>query len=403
MVKDDIFQERVVRVEKPSAHFTLLRNVDGDFLGVSDTNELTTFDYTDDQAIWEQVEGIAAYRHVVTRLQLEAEPAATEKGCYLRYNGDSLASDGSVGAESAVFSAGHGPAHLPSEYLKSFNQNGWACLPSIIAPDIVEELERVSCTGRWEAETYERRMPPMNETAAVAKIATEPVSLWLMREYMQTQEIRLGHSPGFAILPPDDGRRKVQGWHSDFPYLWGIAGSEVVNRIPIHKVEGLVMGVQRNLCVSEFRKDNGATCFKLGSHTFGQGPPVEWVNGNTSREDGHRESKGLPYTGPDADVVEAPPGSYIVYDSRIWHRAGVNRTPHKRAAMLQAVIPMYIMPFMDTSRPYKDFINSPLAEELTALEHKELESIMVNKMVGPQGHLAITVDEELTEKIQPSQ
>ena len=403
MVKDDIFQERVVRVEKPSTHFTLLRNADGNFLGVSDTNALTTYDYTDDKAIWEKVEGPDAYRHVVTGMQLEAESAGTEDGCCLRHNGNLLASDGSVGTEGAVFFAGHGPAHLPSEYLKSFKQNGWACLPSIIAPDIVEELERVSCTGRWEEGTYERRMPPLNETAAVAKIATEPVSLWLMRQYMRTEEIRLGHSPGFAILPPDDGRRKVQGWHSDFPYLWGIAGSEVVNRIPIHQVDGLVMGVQRNLCVSEFRKENGATCFKLGSHTLGQGPPIEWVNGNTSREDGYRESKGLPYTGPDADVVEAPPGSYIVYDSRVWHRAGVNRTPHKRAAMLQAVIPMYIMPFMDTSRPYKDFINSSLAGELTALEHKELESIMVNKMVGPQGHLAITVDEELTEKIQPPQ
>ncbi len=399
MVKDDIFQERVVRVEKPSAHFTLLRNPTGEFLGVSDTNELSVFDYVDDKAIWEQVEGKSDYRHVVTDLLLETESADAAAGCYLRHSGNLLASDGSVANEGAVFSAGHGPAHLPSESLESFRENGWACLPSIIAPDVIEELERVSCTGRWEAETYERKMPPLNETAAVAKIITEPVSLWLMREYMQTQEIRLGHSPGFAILPPDDGRRQVQGWHSDFPYLWGIAGSETVNRIPIHKVDGLVMGVQRNLCVSEFRKENGATCFKLGSHTLGSGPPVEWVNGNTSRQDGFRETKGLPYTGPDADVVEAPPGSYIVYDSRIWHRAGVNRTEHKRAAMLQAVIPMFIMPFMDTSRPYKDFIHSPLVEELTELEQKELEAVMVNKMVGPQGHLAITVDEELTERI----
>ncbi len=403
MVRDEIFQERVVRVEKPSAHFTLLRNADGDFLGVSDTNELATFDYTDDKAIWEQVKGADAYRHVVTDIQLEAESPDAENGCYLRHNGDPLASDGSVGNEGAVFSVGHGPAHLPSEYLESFKQNGWACLPSIIALDIVEELERVSGTGRWEDGTYDRSIPPLNQTAAVAKIATEPVSLWLMRQYMQTQEIRLGHSPSFAILLKDDGKRNVQGWHSDFPYLWGIAGSEVVNRIPVHKVDGLVMGVQRNLCVSEFRKENGATCFKLGSHILGQGPPIEWGNGNASRQEDYRESKGLPYTGPDADVVEAPPGSYIVYDSRIWHRAGVNRTPHKRAAMLQAVIPMYIMPFMDTSRPYKDFIHSPLAEELTALEHKELEAIMVNKMVGPQGHLAITVDEELTEKIRPPQ
>ena len=399
MVKDEIFQERVVRVEKPSAHFTLLRNATGEFLGVSDTDELSVFDYVDDRAIWKQVEGKSAYRHVGTGIQLEIEAADAENGCYLRHQGDLLASDGSVASEGAAFSAGHGPAHLPSEYLESFKENGWVCLPSIVAPDILEELERVSCTGRWEAETYERRVPPLNETAAVAKIITEPVSLWLMRQYMKTHEIRLGHSPGFAILPPDDGKRRVQGWHSDFPYLWGIAGSETVNRIPVHKVDGLVMGVQRNLCVSEFRKENGATCFKLGSHTFGQGPPVEWINGNTSRQEGVREHQGLPYTGPEADVVEAPAGSYIVYDSRIWHRAGVNRTAHKRAAMLQAVIPMFIMPFMDTSRPYKDFIHSPLAVELTELERIELESVMVNKMVGPQGHLAITVDDELTERI----
>ena len=399
MVKDEIFQERVVRVEKPSAHFTLLRNPTGEFLGVSDTNELSVFDYVDDKAIWDKVEGSSAYRHVVTDIVLEAKPTNSEDGCYLRHNGNLLASDGSTTNEGDVFSAGHGPGHLPSEYLESFRENGWVCLPSIVAPDTLEELERVSCTGRWEAETYERKIPPLNETAAVAKIIAEPISLWLMRQYMHTPEIRLGHSPGFAILAPDDGKRNVQGWHSDFPYLWGIAGSEAVNRIPVHKVDGLVMGVQRNLCVSEFRKENGATCFKLGSHTLGQGPPIEWVNGNTSRQDGYRESEGLPYTGPDADVIEAPPGSYIVYDSRIWHRAGVNRTERKRAAMLQAVIPMFIMPFMDTSVPYKNFIHSPLAEELTELERNELEAVMVNKMVGPAGHLAITVDEELTDRI----
>ena len=72
----------------------------------------------------------------------------------------------------------------------------------------------------------------------------------------------------------------------------------------------------------------------------------------------------------------------------------------ERAAMLQAVVPMYIMPFMDTSRPYKDFIHSPLVEELTELERKELEAIMVNRIVGPGGQLAITVDEELTELVK---
>ena len=251
---------------------------------------------------------------------------------------------------------GHGPAHLPSAYLESFKENGWVCLPSIVAPDTLEELERVSCTGRWEAETYERRVPPLNETAAVAKIITEPVSLWLMRQYMKTHEIRLGHSPGFAILAPDDGKRNVQGWHSDFPYLWGIAGSEAVNRIPVHQVEWIGDGGPAQpvrLRISQGKRGNLVS--NSDPIRSVKGPPIEWINGNTSRQEGFRENEGLPYTGPEADVIEAPPGSYIVYDSRIWHRAGVNRTERKRAAMLQAVIPMFIMPFMDTSTSVQKF------------------------------------------------
>ena len=343
--ENELFQERVVRVEQPSAHFSLLCAPNGEFLGVSDDDELAIFDYVDDKAIWEFIGGNTAYRHVVTDLVLEAETVDFSKGCYLRHEGIRLASDGTTTAdEGALFSSGHGPAHLPSEYLKTLKENGWVCLPSIIAPDIVEELERISCTGRWDNETYDRGKGALVKSVAVARTATEPVSLWLMRQYMRTSEIRLGHSPGFAILTPDDGERDVQGWHSDFPYHWGIFATRGTGpEIPTHNFPELVMGVQRNLCVSEFRKENGATCFKLGSHTLGEGPPDEWGPSHIYRQPGYRAAHGLPYNGPDADVVEAPGGSYILYDSRIWHRAGVNRTDRKRAALLQAVIPMYIM------------------------------------------------------------
>ena len=117
-----------------------------------------------------------------------------------------------------MFSAGHGPAHLPSAYLESFRENGWVCLPSIVAPDILEELERVSCTGRWEAETYERRVPPLNETAAVAKIITEPVSLWLMRQYMKTHEI-----------PP----RALTGVRYTLARRWQTESARVAFRFPL--------------------------------------------------------------------------------------------------------------------------------------------------------------------------
>ncbi|MBV7330709.1 phytanoyl-CoA dioxygenase family protein [Chloroflexi bacterium TSY] len=402
MTKEELFQERVARVEKPSVHYTLLRTPDGCFLGVSvaaSDSKFTTFDYVDDQAIWAQVEGTQTYRHVTTGLVLVADAANSADGCTLRHNGELLGSDGHVGSDGTIFSPGHGPAHLPSEYLATLKQNGWVALPCILDAETIEALERVSCTGRWESDTYERSKPAIAESAAVAKAATEPVSLWLIRQYMQTREIRLGHAPAFAILPPDDGERDVQGWHSDYPYHWGIMGDGPGTQIPVHKLDELVMGVQRNLCVSEFRKENGATCFKLGSHKAGVGPPDEWGTGHIYKEKGYRAAHGLPYNGPEADVVEAPAGTYIVYDSRLWHRAGVNRTAHKRAALLQAVLPMYIIPKTDTSRPYKAFLQSPLVDELTVLEQKELESLMVNKIEGPGGRYAITIDEELTDMV----
>ena len=395
--ENELFQERVVRVERPSKHWTLLRAPNGEFLGASD-NGLGVFDYVDDKAIWESVEGGTAYRQVVTDLVLAAEVVDSTKGCYLRHKGVQIASDGEAADEGAIFSAGHGPAHLPSEYLKSLKENGWVCLPSIIAPDVVEELERISCTGRWDSETYNRSKGALVKGAAVARAATEPVSLWLMRQYMRTREIRLGHPPGFAILAPDDGERDVQGWHSDFPYHWGIFATRGTGpEIPPHNFPELVMGVQRNLCVSEFHKENGATCFKLGSHVLGEGPPDEWGPGHIYRQQGYRAAHGLPYNGPNADVVEAPGGSYILYDSRIWHRAGVNRTELKRAALLQAVIPVYIVPKTDTSRAYQNFISSPLVEELTPLELKELKALMITRIEGSGGKYVVTVDEALSE------
>ena len=124
MPKDELFAETVVRVERPSAHFTLLRAPDGAFLGADD-NELATFDYVDDKAIWESVEGSDAYRHVVTGLVLEAEAADSANGQILRHDGVPLASDGTSANEGAMFSVGHGPAHLPSESLETLLQNGW--------------------------------------------------------------------------------------------------------------------------------------------------------------------------------------------------------------------------------------------------------------------------------------
>mgnify|MGYP003308954208 FL=1 len=68
--------------------------------------------------------------------------------------------------------------------------------------------------------------------------------------------------------------------------------------------------------------------------------------------------------------------------------------------MLQAIIPMYVMPYGDTSVPYKNFANSRAHDELTELEKYEFQKLMVHTISNPTGTSAITIDSELTATIK---
>jgi ectoine hydroxylase-related dioxygenase (phytanoyl-CoA dioxygenase family) len=71
-------------------------------------------------------------------------------------------------------------------------------------------------------------------------------------------------------------------------------------------------GANAAWCVDDFRADNGATCFVPGSHLRNR----------------------LPVPGDVTDAVpyEAPAGSVVVFDSRLWHRTGNNTTADERRA-----------------------------------------------------------------------
>ena len=158
--------------------------------------------------------------------------------------------------------------------------------------------------------------------------------------------------------------------------------------------------MQRNVCVSDFTKVGGATAFKLGSHARNQGPPDEWGTAALHARADYRARHGLPYNGPDADIVEAPGGSIILYDARTWHRAGINRTDNRRAAMLQAMVPMYVMPKADMGAAYKQFAASEVYAEITPRERRELEALLVRRLPGPPLHGALAADRELASLVQ---
>lgn len=380
------YNPRVVSIPKPKRHYRYLHAPNGDWLATTDGAALHVQEHVDDAAIWE--EAADGFRHVATGTRLAADALEIESATQLRLGGSPLNADGAPG-EAATFTVGHGPEKLPSVYLRELKENGWVSLTCVLSPSVVDGLQQVGCVDAYEGREPVRQ-PPLAQHPAVAKVTAEPISLWLTRQYMHTPDIRLGHSPGISALTRDDGEREVQGWHTDFPYLWGTG-----DRVPVPSGD-LVLGMQRNVCVSDFRKDNGATLFKLGSHASNSPPPKEWGISTHTYRKGYRAKHGLPYSGPNADVIEAPAGTIVLYDARTWHRAGMNSTDRKRGAMIQAIIPGFIVPFMDTSATLKAFLKSDAHAQVTERERKELDKLMIHKIMGPAGMFAITIDEELT-------
>ena len=78
----------------------------------------------------------------------------------------------------------------------------------------------------------------------------------------------------------------------------------------------------------------------------------------------------------------------------------MNQTDRKRGAIIQAIIPGFIVPFMDTSGTYKAFLESDAYRQVTARERKEVEKLMIHRIAGPAGLFAIGIDRELTERVR---
>ena len=102
--------------------------------------------HVDDAAIWEA--GNGGYRHAVTGIHLDQRCAE-------------------IDGLSVSFEPMHGPERRPSDTLAELPDNGWVCLTSVLALDVVDGLEQGGCVGRYcgqghTAESRARRpgLPP---------------------------------------------------------------------------------------------------------------------------------------------------------------------------------------------------------------------------------------------------
>ena len=131
------------------------------------------------------------------------------------------------------------------------------------------------------------------------------------------------------------------------------------------------LGVQFNICVSDFTAGNASTMFVLNTHKLAEHTPDQ-VEINRQLEMGDGLFAG-------AIQFEAPAGAAIIYDSRMYHRAApeLQASDTDRMAIITATMPTFVRP--KDVRPYQDadyFAQSTVPTQLSKRELKDIVALI---------------------------
>jgi ectoine hydroxylase-related dioxygenase (phytanoyl-CoA dioxygenase family) len=129
-----------------------------------------------------------------------------------------------------------------------------------------------------------------------------------------------------AVVNPPGRAHTQNAYHRDLPYQ--------------HFVSSRPLAISALFCADAFTQQNGATVVIPGSHKVEQFP-----------SEAAMQDLELP--------VEAPAGSYIVFDSMLFHRAGTNTS----AAVRRAVNQVYAMPFVAQQISLPDVLGGKYSDE----------------------------------------
>lgn len=155
--------------------------------------------------------------------------------------------------------------------------------------------------------TNQRVWNVLSRSPRFADLVEHPVALRLLRSVLGWPML-LGNLSA-NITGPGGGEMMLHADQLFIPQPWPAAPQ----------------GANAAWCIDEFTEANGATCFVPGSHLLHRPP------------------------GPDdtteAIPLEAPAGTLVVFESRLWHRTGFNRTADSHRA---AIFGWYTRPIYRT-------------------------------------------------------
>ena len=335
----------------------LIQNAAGALISATE-GRLATTTVGDDSCLWRREDNHLVHAHGILRLALE--PLGADKYRLTLEHGGPV--------DGTPFLLLEGPRQTPSWHLQDLRENGFTIVPHVMNDHAIKRLKAEISEVRSQRHADESShdgyfwiVDSLIWSAEVARAASHPVALWIMRQYMRTEAIQFCHQPVITTVKPADALRGTfpdRGWHTDYPYHPGVFPGDSWPEQP-------VFGVQFNICVDAFRADNAATQYLPRSHLRRERPPVEFNTGGTRM--GH---------GQHAQVRQwlAPAGAGLIYDSRMWHRAchELNTSGRDRIAILNAVAPAHVRPMLNKSLLGKAFPGSPAALRLTEREREDM-------------------------------
>ena len=138
---------------------------------------------------------------------------------------------------------------------------------------------------------------PLVDDAAFLTLPTHPPLLALVRLLIGDYVLLMQQNG--VVNPPKEGHTQA-AYHRDLPYQ--------------HFVSSRPLAVSALFCIDPFRSETGATIVIPGSHRAERFPSVD-------------VAASLEVS------VNAEPGSFVVFDSMLFHRAGDNRSGRIRRAV----------------------------------------------------------------------
>ena len=194
----------------------------------------------------------------------------------------------------------------PAESVQ-LEREGWALLPSVFAPDVVEEMKAeieaafvAYPSERIRADKDEFRYEMFNRSAACQRAIGDPRILEVI-EPLIGDDCHVIANTAWKNPPDHTGGM----WHCDAgPHVPRPEGVDWDDRVPYP-----VFVIATHIMLADCSRADGPTAVLAGSHRSGRLAPYEHLN-----------DEDLTYDGRPARVFEVSAGDVVLFVSDVWHR-----------------------------------------------------------------------------------